>query len=129
MNKPESEVEFPFKFSNACINGFKRHYKISLRHPTNKALHIPTDKRELIRNFHGKIRKEAAMGPQIGKLGQFTSTTMANVDQTPLSFTSTNGPTYENKGAKTVWVQGGSSRLDKHQCTVQLICLQMLFHE
>ena len=45
---------------------------------------------------------------------------MANVDQTPLPFTFTNGPTYEEKGAKTVWVQGGSSSLDKRQCTVQL---------
>ena len=45
---------------------------------------------------------------------------MANVDQTPLPFTFTNGPTYEEKEAKTVWVQGGNSGLDKHQCTVQL---------
>jgi len=27
---------------------------------------------------------------------------------------------YEGKGAKTVWVQGWSSGLDKCQCTVQL---------
>ena len=45
---------------------------------------------------------------------------MANVDQTPLPFTFTNGPTYEDKSAKTVLVQGGSSGLDKHQYTVQL---------
>ena len=45
---------------------------------------------------------------------------MANVDQIPLPFTFTNGSTYDNKGAKTVWVQGGSSGLDKRQCTVQL---------
>jgi len=45
---------------------------------------------------------------------------MANVDQTPLPVTFTNGPTYEEKGAKTVWVQDGSSGLDKCQCTVQL---------
>ena len=42
---------------------------------------------------------------------------MVNVDQTPLLFTFTNEPTYETKGAKTVWVQGGSSGLDKHQLT------------
>ena len=116
----ESEAESQFKFSNAWFSGFKRRYKISLRRPTNKAQHIPTDKRELIRKFHRKICQEAAVGPQIGKLGQFTSTSMANVDQTPLPFTFTNGSTYETKGAKTVWVQGGSSGLDKRQCTVQL---------
>ena len=42
---------------------------------------------------------------------------MANVDQNLLPFTFT---TYEAKGAKSGWVQGGSSGLDKHQCTVQL---------
>jgi len=60
------------------------------------------------------------VGPQIGKLGQFNTSNLGNVDQTPLPFTFTNGPTYEEKGAKTVWVQGGSSGLDKGQCAVQL---------
>ena len=44
---------------------------------------------------------------------------MADVDQTLLPFTFTNGPTYETKGAKTVWMQGGSSGLNEHECTVQ----------
>ena len=43
---------------------------------------------------------------QIVKLGQFTSSCVANVDQTPLPFTFTNGSTYKNKGAKTVWYKG-----------------------
>ena len=46
------EEESQFKFSNAWFSGFKRRYKIRLRRPTNKAQHIPTDKRELIQNFH-----------------------------------------------------------------------------
>ena len=45
------------------------------------------------------------------------STFMVNVDQTLLPFTFTDGLTYEIKGTKTVWVQGRSSGLDKHQCT------------
>ena len=36
---------------------------------------------------------------------------MASVDQTLLLFTSTDGPAYENMGAKTVWLQGRSSVL------------------
>ena len=109
-----------FKFSNAWFSGFKRRYKNSLQRPTNKAQYISTDKRELIRNFHRKICQEVVSGHQIGTLGQFTSASGANVDQTPLPFTFTNGPIYETKGAKTAWVQGGSSGLDKRQCTVQL---------
>ena len=53
------------------------------------------------------------MGPQIGKLGQFNTSNLANINETPLPFAFTNWPTYEEKGAKTVWVQGGSSDLDK----------------
>ena len=48
------------------------------------------------------------------------SLTLANVDQSPLLFTFTNGSMYEGKGASSVWVQGGNSGLDKCQCTVQL---------
>ena len=109
-----------FKFSNQWFHGFKKRYNISLRRPTHKAQVIPSSKSELIQSFHRDIRAKAATGNQLGPLGRFRLSCIANVDQTPLPFTFTNGPTYESKGAKTVWVQGGSSGLDKRQCTVQL---------
>ena len=82
-----TETDSQFKFSNAWFDGFKRRYNISLRRPTNKAQNVPATKKQLIRNFHRKIRQEAAVGPQIGKLGQFNTSNVANVDQTPLPFT------------------------------------------
>jgi len=78
------------------------------------------ENKELVWNFHQKIRHETAVGPQKKKLGQFSSSNLANVDQTPLPLTFTNEPKFEDKGAKTVWVQGGSSGLNKCHCTVQL---------
>ena len=108
------------KFSNCWFDGFKRCYKLTLRRPTHKAQVVPSSKAELIRSFHRTIRKEATRGIQLGALGRFKLNTIANVDQTPLPFTFTNGSTYESKGASTVWVQGGNSGLDKRQCTVQL---------
>ena len=42
------------------------------------------------------------------------------MDQTPLQFCFSDGPTYADKGDKTVWVRGGASGLEKRQCTVQL---------
>ena len=45
---------------------------------------------------------------------------IANVDQTPLPFSFTGGPTYNDVGSKSVWVRAASSGLDKRQCTVQL---------
>ena len=109
-----------FKFSSNWFDGFKRCYKISLRHPTHKAQVIPSSKAELVRSFHRAIRKEASKGHQLDALGRLRLNCIANVDQTPLPFTFTNGSMYESKGASIVWVQGGSSGLDKRQCTVQL---------
>ena len=45
---------------------------------------------------------------------------IANMDQTPLQFCFSDGPTYAGCGDKTVWVRGGASGLEKRQCTVQL---------
>ena len=109
-----------FKFSKNWFDEFKRRYKISLRRPTHKAQVIPSSKAKLVRSFHRAIRKEASKGHQLDALGRLRLNCIANFDETPLPFTFTNGLTYESKGASTVWVQGGSSGLDKRQCTVQL---------
>ena len=59
-------------------------------------------------------------GTKIGPLGKFALSSVANMDQTPLQFCFSDGPTYADTGDKTVWVRGGSSGLEKRQCTVQL---------
>ena len=53
------------------------------------------------------IREEAKKGVQLGTLGRFMLNCVANVYQTPLPFTFTNGSTYESKDASTVCAQGG----------------------
>ena len=45
---------------------------------------------------------------------------IANMDQTPLPFSFTSGPTYDTTNSSTVWVRGEASGLDKRQSTVQL---------
>ena len=52
--------------------------------------------------------------------GEFQLHQLANVDQTPLPFSFTSGPTYKTTNSPSVWVRGASSGLDKRQCTVQL---------
>jgi hypothetical protein len=42
------------------------------------------------------------------------------MDQTLLPFIFSSGETYADTGERSVWVRGGASGLDKHQCTVQL---------
>jgi len=82
------------EFSNQWFHGFKKRYNICLRRPTHKAQAVPSSKRQLIRSFHRDIRAKAAIGNQLGSLGRFRLSCIANVDQTPLPFTFTNGPTY-----------------------------------
>ena len=53
-------------------------------------------------------------------MGRFHLSCIANVDQTPLPFSFTGGPTCNDVGSKSVWVRAASSGLDKRQCTVQL---------
>ena len=60
------------------------------------------------------------MGPQIGSLGRWTEKSIANMDQTPMSFSLCDGETYADTGDRTVWVRGGQSGWEKRQCTVQL---------
>ena len=90
-----------------------------MRCATNTCQKEPADKHSSIQQFHRSIRR-TAQGDQVGPLGQWTPRTIANMDQTPLSFTFSDGSTYANTGERSVWVRGGASGLEKHQCTAQL---------
>ena len=109
-----------FVFSNTWFAGFKTRSHIILRRSTNTCQRQPADKKSAIQGFHQAIRREARNGESVGQLGKFKLSQITNVDQTPLPFTFTDGTTYDDTGASTVWVRGGSSGLDKRQCTVQL---------
>ena len=89
-----SSKQGEFKFSDSWFDGFKRCYKLSLRRPTHRARVIPSSQAESVRSFHCTIRKEAKKGFQLGTLGRIMLNCIANVDQTPLPFTFTNGSTY-----------------------------------
>ena len=119
----ELNAEASFQFSNVWFDGFKERHHISLRKGTNVCQKPPEDKEAAIQHFHRFIRIKASLGIDSGNtepLGWWTMAKIANVYQTPLSFTFTDGSTYTEKGEKTVWVRGGTSGLDKRQCTVQI---------
>lgn len=116
----ELEPEATFQFSDDWFTGFKRRHRISFRRSTNTSQKPPEDKRSAIQHFHRSIREKAKKGRRVGPLGKWTHKQVANVDQTPLPFTFTEGSTYADKGDKSIWVVGGASGLDKRQCTAQL---------
>lgn len=83
--------------------------------------HIPKGARRLsIQLYSTYIETYAKKQPKESNLDQWTLRQLANMDQTPLSFSFCDGETYTDTGEQSVWVQGGGSGLDKHQCTVQL---------
>ena len=72
-------------------------------------------------SFHLAIRDAArATENPTGPLGKYSLGRIANVDQTPLPFCFTDGPTYEDTGSSTVWVRSGAYALKKQQNTIQL---------
>ena len=116
----ELHPDAEFLFSNSWFDGFKSRHRISLRRATNACQKPPDDKMEAIQQFHQSTCSKARSQDASGPLGRWTLRQIANVDQTPLPFTFTDGATYADTGDKTVWVRGGASGLDKRQCTVQL---------
>ena len=106
-----------FQFFNSWFTGFKTRSHISLRRGTNTCQRQPADKKAAIHGFHRAIRSKAKSGDLVGPLGKFE---LRKIAQAPHPFTFTDGTTYKDTGASTVWVRGGASGLDKRQCTVQL---------
>ena len=115
----ELQPEANFCYSDAWFSGFKR-YCLSVRHATNTCQKEPVDKHSSIQHFHCSIQRTAQEGDQVGPLGQRTQRTIANMDQTPLPFTFSDGPMYADTGERSVWVHGGASGLEKRQCTAQV---------
>ena len=95
------------------LKRFKRRNGISLRRQTHRAQKTLAQLEGVISAFH-------AMLLRLRRAEAFTDADIANIDQVPLPFVMDDGVTYEEKGAKEVWTQSGSSGLDKRQATVQL---------
>lgn len=79
--------------------------------------------KKVIREFHRKISEiqiPVCCDRDDPEEGCFQLFQIVNVDQTPLPFSFTDGPTYKTTITSTVWVKAGSFAVDKHQCTLQL---------
>ena len=123
----ELHPDVNFKMSNRWFQAFKSRYNISLRRPTHTAQKNPEEFRVIVQQFHRYLRQTAALkeeelkDKQIGLLGPWELSDIANMDQTPLKFCfNTKGSTYNNTGEKTVWCRTSGSGHEKRQCTVQL---------
>ena len=107
----------PFKYSEGWFTRFKNRYRISFRRPINTTQKEPKRKRQSKSSINVFVKCGEGDGPQEERFGLHQIT---NMDQTPLPFSFTDGPTYDTTNSSTVWVRGGGSGLDKRQCTAQL---------
>ena len=95
--------------------------------PTNAAQKQLHENEEAIWKFHQEIHQTQYPSDSDGpEEDRFKLYEIANVDQTPFPFAFNQGPTYETTNSSIVWVSGGSSGLDKRQCTEQLTFLLMV---
>ena len=79
------------------------------------------DRIPFIREFHRKFRLFLSLGTQINqKWGRFLPNARFNVDQVPLPFVCEQDQTYEEKGAKRVWIRQMEEGMMKRFCTLQL---------
>ena len=119
-----------FCFSNGWFRGFLSWHKITLRAITNKASQLPTDYVTALVNWmrfnrrNSQIRRDTTSGELLdegGEVGRYRLCNICNMDQTPLPFEYLSGRTYNQQGAKTVWVQSSQqSGWEKRQATIQL---------
>ena len=96
----ELQPQAKFCFSDGWFLGFKKRHSISKR-------------QVYCYTAISSIHRTAREGNQGGQLGQWTLSCIANMDQTPLPFTFSDGETYADKGDRSVWVYGGASGLEK----------------
>lgn len=122
------EYEY-FSFSGTWFAGFRRRYRIALRCKTKQAQKPPEDFRPKIEQWLKFNRRNTIIGPGsvVGKgripgptVGRFKLSEIANMDQTPIAFEFLSGRTYDQKGAKTIWIKEQRSGWDRRQATLQV---------
>ena len=101
----ELEPGTRFVVSEGWFSRFKARHSVSLRRPTNASQKPARDKEGSIQTFYRELRKLAtpAEGESPKEVGRFGLHQIANMDQTPLPFCFTDGTTYDQTGAQTVW--------------------------
>ena len=77
----------------------------------------------MVRQSHGNLRAFLATGggrQKDRKWGRFKRNSRYNKDQVPLPFLVSLSDTYEEQGAKEVWIKQNQAGLDKRFCSLEL---------
>ena len=119
---PEFSV---FSSSDGWFTRLKTRHCISSKRVTIMCQKQPDDKRQAIQRFHRSICRAASQGEKVRPLGKWAPSGITSVDQTPFSFTFSEGEAYTDVGKRTVWVCGGTSGLEKYYIRMHISALPM----
>ena len=115
---PKGRVSYGgFHFSRSWFSRFARR-------PRKRTQQQPDRYRPAVQSFHQFIRKVAEIEDKDNQtrqdIGKYKLENIANMDQIPMPFEVGTVITYNETGARTVWVESLGSGWDKRQATVQL---------
>ena len=124
----EMSLHYPLLVGSFCAsNGwfvrFCHRFGLVLRKKTNKKKSSVAERSQKVEQFHSDLRRFLATnqgGRKDPKWGRVPRNSRYNKDQVPLPFVVSLNDTYEEQGAKEVWIRQNQAGMDKRFCTLEL---------
>ena len=112
-----------FTASHGWFSCFLKRFNLCPRKRSNTKQGSVWDRLPFIKNFHTKFRLFLSLGncAKDRKWGRFLPSCRFNGDQVPLPFVCAATETYEEKGAKRVWIAQMEEGMTKRFCTLHLV--------
>jgi hypothetical protein len=107
-------THFEFRASKKWLVNFSNRYNIALRKRTNIKSTSVEERIPIMRQWHARLRQRLRRGPQLSeKWGRWLPHQRWNVDQVPCALNPGKEYTYEEKGAKRIWIASRKNGDDK----------------
>ena len=119
-----ADVADGFKASKWWLRSFARRFGMSLRRKSNSRAESVLVRLPKIKRWHARLRRRLRGGPQEKldpKWGRWLPRNRLSVDQVPCNLRAGDGRTYDDTGAKRVWLAGAKADDGKRFCTLQIV--------
>ena len=117
----EKDPDSDFTASRGWFYLFLKRFNLTSRKRSNSKQGSVFDRIPFIREFHRKFRLFLSLGDVLDrKWGRFLPNARFNADQVPLPFVCEQDQTYEEKGARRVWIRQMEEGMTKRFCTLHL---------
>ena len=115
----------PSELKRGWFNAFLSRFRITLRKQTNTKAKSVEQRKAGIQQWHARLRRRIKRGTDVHpKWGRWLPESRFNVDQVPLTLADGSRQTYDEVGARRVWISGSKHGDDKREATLQL-CVRL----